>query len=87
MCQCVGNNLSLDAPVGTVHLVADAAVASRYNELARTGDWNAVGEWFVDYWAAPGTWAAMPSERKQNMIAMLPAVVHEWGMVTNRDSA
>ena len=44
-----------------------AGVASRYNELARTGDWNAVGEWFVDYWAAPGTWAAMPNERKQNM--------------------
>ena len=59
-----------------------AGVASRYNELARTGDWNAVGEWFVDYWAAPGTWAAMPNERKQNMFAMLPAVVHEWGMVT-----
>jgi pimeloyl-ACP methyl ester carboxylesterase len=59
-----------------------AGVASRYNELARTGDWNAVGEWFVDYWAAPGTWAAMPAERKQNMFAMLPAVVHEWGMAT-----
>jgi len=59
-----------------------AGVAGRYNELARTGDWNAVGEWFVDYWAAPGTWAAMPNERKQNMFAMLPAVVHEWGMVT-----
>ena len=57
-----------------------AGVASRYNELARTGDWNAVGEWFVDYWTAPGTWAAMPVERKRNMFAMLPAVVHEWGM-------
>jgi pimeloyl-ACP methyl ester carboxylesterase len=59
-----------------------AGVASRYNELARTGDWNAVGEWFVDYWTAPGTWAAMPVERKQNMFAMLPAVVHEWDMAT-----
>ena len=59
-----------------------AGVASRYNELARTGDWNAVGEWFVDYWTAPGTWAAMPAERKQNMFAMLPAVVQEWGMAT-----
>jgi pimeloyl-ACP methyl ester carboxylesterase len=59
-----------------------AGVASRYNELALTGDWNAVGEWFVDYWTAPGTWAAMPDGRKQNMFAMLPAVVHEWGMAT-----
>jgi pimeloyl-ACP methyl ester carboxylesterase len=59
-----------------------AGVASRYNALAQTGDWNAVGEWFVDYWTAPGAWAAMPDERKQNMFAMLPAVVHEWDMAT-----
>ena len=59
-----------------------AGVATRYNELARVGDWSAAGEWFVDYWTAPGTWAAMSNERKQNMFAMLPAVVHEWGMAT-----
>src|SRR5262245_11289505 len=59
-----------------------AGVANRFNELARTGDWNAAGEWFVDYWTAPGTWAAMPDERKQNMFKMLPAVVHEWDMAT-----
>jgi pimeloyl-ACP methyl ester carboxylesterase len=59
-----------------------AGVASRYNELARIRDWNAVGEWFVDYWAAPGTWAAVPDERKQNMFKMLPAVMHEWDMAT-----
>ena len=57
-----------------------AGVASRYNELAQDDNWNAVGEWFVDYWTAPGTWAAMPAQRKQNMFAMLPAVVHEWDM-------
>lgn len=57
-----------------------AGVASRYNELVQSGDWNAVGEWFVDYWNASGTWAAMPDERKQNMFAMLPAVAHEWSM-------
>ena len=45
-------------------------------------DWNAVGELFIDYWAGPGTWAAMPDERKQNTIAMLPPVVHEWSMAT-----
>jgi pimeloyl-ACP methyl ester carboxylesterase len=59
-----------------------AGVARRYNELARIGDWNAVGEWFVDYWTAPGTWAAMSDERKRNMFKMLPAVVHEWDMAT-----
>jgi pimeloyl-ACP methyl ester carboxylesterase len=59
-----------------------ARLARRYNELAQSGDWSAAGEWFVDYWAAPGTWAAMPNERKQNTIAMLPAVMHEWDMAT-----
>jgi pimeloyl-ACP methyl ester carboxylesterase len=60
-----------------------ARVASRYNALAQAGDWSAAGEWFVDYWAAPGTWAAMPDERKHSTIAMLPAVVHEWDMATS----
>jgi len=59
-----------------------ASVGSRYNALAQSGDWSAAGEWFVDYWAAPGTWAAMPDERKRSTIAMLPAVVHEWDMAT-----
>ena len=59
-----------------------AGVARRYDELARAGDWDAVGELFVDYWTAPGSWAAMSNERKRNMVAMLPAVVHEWDMAT-----
>jgi pimeloyl-ACP methyl ester carboxylesterase len=58
------------------------AVASRYNDLAQTGNWNSAGEWFIDYWTAPGAWAAMSNERRQNMVAMLPAVVHEWDMAT-----
>jgi pimeloyl-ACP methyl ester carboxylesterase len=60
-----------------------AAVAQRFYALAQSGDWNAAGEWFIDYWAAPGTWAAMSNERRQNTIAMLPPVVHEWGMATS----
>jgi pimeloyl-ACP methyl ester carboxylesterase len=61
---------------------AIAGIARRYNALAQAGDWNAVGELFIDYWAAPGTWAAMPEERRRNTMAMLPAVVHEWDMAT-----
>ena len=57
-----------------------AKPASRFTELARTGDWNAAGELFIDYWAALGTWAAMPEERRQATAAMLPPVVHEWDM-------
>ena len=70
--------LQAHGPAGTYDEIA--GVARRFNELAQAGDWSAAGEWFVDYWAAPGTWAAMPNERKQNTIAMLPAVVHEWSM-------
>jgi pimeloyl-ACP methyl ester carboxylesterase len=60
-----------------------ATLARRYGELARAGDWHAAGAWFVDYWAAPGTWAAMPDDRRQNTLAMLPPVVHEWDMATS----
>lgn len=74
------NHLKTDGPASAYDEIA--GVASHYNELAQVGDWSAVGEWFVDYWAGPGAWAAMSSERKQNMFAMLPAVVHEWGMAT-----
>ena len=57
-----------------------AGVAGRYNELAESGDWNAVGEWFVDYWNGAGAWAGMRDERKQALLPMLPPVVHEWDM-------
>lgn len=71
-----------------VHGPADAydeiaTLARRYGELAQAGDWNAAGEWFVDYWAGAGTWAAMPGERRQNTLAMLPPIVHEWAMATS----
>src|SRR5262245_42541237 len=60
-----------------------AMLARRFNELAQAGDWNGAGELFIDYWARPGTWAAMTDERRQNTMAMLPPVVHEWAMATS----
>lgn len=60
-----------------------AMLARRFGELAQAGDWNAAGEWFIDYWARPGTWAAMPNDRRQNTMTMLPPVVHEWEMATS----
>ncbi len=44
---------------------------------------NAAGEGSIDYWADAGTWAAMPDERRQNTMAMLPPVAHEWDMATS----
>ncbi len=74
------NLLEVHGPAGVCDEITD--LAHRFTEQARAGDWNAAGELFIDYWALPGTWAAMPNERKQNTIAMLPAVVHEWSMAT-----
>ncbi len=75
------DHLQAHGPAHSYDEIAD--LARRFNALARNADWNAAGELFVDYWAAPGTWAAMPNERKQNTIQMLPAVVHEWSMATS----
>jgi pimeloyl-ACP methyl ester carboxylesterase len=60
-----------------------AELSDRYGELAKSGDWNAAGQWFVDYWSGAGTWTAMSDERKQNTMAMLPPVLHEWDMATS----
>jgi pimeloyl-ACP methyl ester carboxylesterase len=57
-------------------------MVGRFTEGAQAGDWNAAGECFVDYWGTSGTWAAMPDDRRQNTIAMLPPVLHEWDMAT-----
>jgi pimeloyl-ACP methyl ester carboxylesterase len=59
-----------------------AGLSSRFGALAQAGDWHAAGEWFIDYWGGAGAWAAMPGERRQNTLAMLPAVLHEWEMAT-----
>lgn len=57
-----------------------AKVADRFGEFARAGDWNTAGEWFVDYWGGSGVWVQMPEERRRNVTAMLPPVLHEWDM-------
>lgn len=57
-------------------------VSTRFNALAGAGEWEAAGEWFVDYWTGPGAWRAMQSARRRTMLATLPAVVHEWAMAT-----
>jgi pimeloyl-ACP methyl ester carboxylesterase len=56
-------------------------VAMQFNRLAAREDWDAVGNLFIDYWAAPGAWQAMPDKSKQYTRAMLPPVLHEWEMV------
>lgn len=74
-------HLAAQGPVDAYDEIA--TLARRFDELAQAGDWNTAGEWFVDYWARPGTFAAMPDERRQNTMTMLPPVVHEWAMATS----
>lgn len=57
------------------------AVGLGYREHGLRGDWNAVGELFIDYWSVPGFWASMPPERREATAAMLPPVMHEWDMI------
>ena len=73
-------HLKAHGPAGAYDEIAK--LARRFNELAQAGDWNDAGEWFVNYWAGLGTWAAMPEERRLNTMAMLAPVVREWDMAT-----
>jgi pimeloyl-ACP methyl ester carboxylesterase len=45
---------------------------------ASRGDWETVGNRFIDYWAGPGAWAATPEDRRARMLPMLAPIAHEW---------
>jgi pimeloyl-ACP methyl ester carboxylesterase len=42
------------------------------------GDLHGSGERFVDYWMAPGAWAAMPPQRRDAIAGMMSTVKAEW---------
>ncbi|MEX2128588.1 MAG: alpha/beta hydrolase [Xanthobacteraceae bacterium] len=58
-----------------------SAIRTGFVEHGTKGDWNAVGELFVDYWSGKGAWAATPEDRKSGIISMLAPVMREWEMV------
>jgi pimeloyl-ACP methyl ester carboxylesterase len=45
------------------------------------GDVDGAGARFVDYWMGAGTWAAMPSSRRQAVATAMPKVKAEWQAV------
>jgi pimeloyl-ACP methyl ester carboxylesterase len=45
---------------------------------ASRGDWETVGNRFIDYWAGPGAWAATPEDRRARMLPLLAPIAHEW---------
>lgn len=72
------------APHGFSGAAAEiSGVASGYSARAATGDWTGAGKLFVDYWSGPGSWAAMPDDRRAGIAKLLPCVVHEFDAVLN----
>jgi pimeloyl-ACP methyl ester carboxylesterase len=68
------------------HGPADAFVeihdlSVRYQALGMAAQWDKAGKAFIDYWAGPGSWSAMPDERKAGLRITLPNVQHEWDAV------
>lgn len=49
----------------------------------RTGTWEAAAEVFADYWTGPGSWDAMPEDRKAKFALALGPNFHEWDAVMN----
>jgi pimeloyl-ACP methyl ester carboxylesterase len=54
---------------------------TEFQARGRRNDWDGAGELFIDYWSGPGTWDALPAERKAALAKMLPNVMHEWDAV------
>jgi pimeloyl-ACP methyl ester carboxylesterase len=49
------------------------------------GDWESVGERFVNYWLGENAWVTLTPERQKAFVAALPNNLHEWDTVMNID--
>ena len=56
-------------------------------EQGEKGEWQTVGERFVDYWLGPDSWQRLSPERQQTFIEALPNNVYEWDAVMDIDSS
>lgn len=52
-------------------------------ENGGAGQWDAAAAVFVDYWTGPGSWDAMPEERRSKFAKALQPNYHEWDAVMN----
>lgn len=62
-------------------------VRNRVKTKGGAGEWTAAAEWFADYWSGPGTWAAMPDERKGAFAEALKPNFHEWDAVMSETTS
>ncbi|MFI5400153.1 MAG: alpha/beta fold hydrolase [SAR324 cluster bacterium] len=53
----------------------------RVKRFGAVNDWEGLAEWYLDYWNAPGAWAATSPKRRQSFLRMLPSHFHEWDAV------
>ncbi|MFV1878506.1 alpha/beta fold hydrolase [Nioella sp.] len=49
----------------------------------KAGTWEAAAEVFANYWTGPGSWDAMPEDRKAKFAQALGPNFHEWDAVMN----
>ncbi len=47
-------------------------------DLVGEGRLEELAERFMDYWMAPGSWAAVPEERKEKVLTLLPLHTQGW---------
>jgi len=53
------------------------------SENGGRGDWEAAAAVFADYWTGPGSWDAMPPDRRAKFARALRPNFHEWDAVMN----
>jgi pimeloyl-ACP methyl ester carboxylesterase len=61
------------------HWAAITGVGRRIAALTRAGHGHAAGRLFIDYWARPGAWDALPPERQAAVAGRMPKVRSEFG--------
>lgn len=62
------------------------AVRRAFVEAVQRGDWDTAAHVFIDYWSGPGAWDATADERRARLLPTLPALLHEWTMMTAADA-
>ena len=62
------------------------AIRDHVKEHGSRGDWLAVAERFADYWNGPGSWQAMPAERREAFARAVLPNYHEWDSVMDEST-
>ena len=75
------NPFSLLREAGAPEYDEAAALRDAVKAAGDAGAWPEAAERFADYWNGPGTWQAMPAERRDAFARALRPNYHEWDAV------